>query len=62
MAAAFMGGVIEAAGSVFGPWLKKVTPRAGMLGTLAGIALAWIATVPLAEILSTKESGMCSIA
>ncbi len=50
LGAAFLGGIIEGLGSLVGPWLKKVTPRAGMLGTLAGIALVWIATVPLAEI------------
>ncbi len=50
IAAAFAGGVIEVAGSFFGPILKRITPRAGMLGTLAGIALVWIGTVPLAEI------------
>ena len=50
IAAAFCGGVIEAAGCLLGPLLKRVTPRAGMLGTLAGIALVWIAAVPLAEI------------
>jgi AGZA family xanthine/uracil permease-like MFS transporter len=50
MAAAFLGGVIEMLGSIVGPWLKRITPRAGMLGTLAGIAIVWIATVPLAKI------------
>jgi AGZA family xanthine/uracil permease-like MFS transporter len=50
IAAAFVGGVIEALGCLVGPLLKRITPRAGMLGTLAGIALVWIATVPLAEI------------
>jgi len=38
------------AGSFLGPLLKRITPRAGMLGTLAGIALVWIGTVPLAEV------------
>ena len=50
IAAAFAGGIIEVAGSFLGPILKRLTPRAGMLGTLAGIALVWIGTVPLAEI------------
>jgi len=62
MAAAFMGGIIELAGSLVGPWLKKVMPRAGMLGTLAGIALAWIATVPLAEIFEYPLIGFVSLA
>ncbi len=62
VAAAFIGGIIEMCGSVFGPYLKKVTPRAGMLGTLAGIALAWIATVPLAEIFEFPLIGFVSLA
>ena len=61
MAAAFVGGVIEAGGAVFGPWLKKHLPRAGMLGTLAGIALVWIATVPLAEVFEQPLIGFASL-
>ena len=61
MAAAFFGGILEAAGAVAGPWLKKHLPRAGMLGTLAGIALVWIATVPLAEIFEEPLVGFSSL-
>ena len=62
IAAAFLGGVLEALGSVIGPWLKKHLPRAGMLGTLAGIALVWIATVPLAEVFENPIVGFSSLA
>ncbi|MBT3222028.1 MAG: xanthine/uracil/vitamin C permease, partial [Proteobacteria bacterium] len=62
MAAAFIGGVIEAAGAVFGPLVKRITPRAGMLGTLAGIALVYIATVPLAEIVEMPLIGFPAMA
>jgi AGZA family xanthine/uracil permease-like MFS transporter len=62
MAAAFFGGILEAAGAVLGPWLKRHLPRAGMLGTLAGIALVWIATVPLAEIFEDPMVGFSSLA
>ena len=62
MAAAFFGGLLEAAGAVVGPWLKRHLPRAGMLGTLAGIALVWIATVPLAEIFENPIVGFSSLA
>ncbi|MFH2009234.1 MAG: xanthine/uracil/vitamin C permease [bacterium] len=62
IAAAFLGGVIELLGSLVGPWLKRVTPRAGMLGTLAGIALVWIAAVPMAEILEHPEVGLPAFA
>lgn len=62
MAAAFIGGIIEALGSVFGPFIKKITPRAAMLGTLAGISLTWIATVPLAEIFEHPMIGFPCLA
>jgi len=62
VASAFIGGVIEAIGSIFGPYLKKITPRAGMLGTLAGIAIVWIATVPMAEIFEDPVVGFVSLA
>ena len=61
LAAAFLGGVLEMAGSVVGPWLKRHLPRAGMLGTLAGIALVWIATVPLAEVFEHPMVGFASL-
>ncbi len=62
MAAALFGGILEAAGAVVGPWLKRHLPRAGMLGTLAGIALVWIATVPLAAIFEDPLVGFSSLA
>jgi len=62
VAAAFIGGAIEATGSVIGPLLKRITPRAGMLGTLAGIAVVWIATVPLAEIFEHAAVGFPALA
>ncbi|MCA9776380.1 MAG: xanthine/uracil/vitamin C permease [Candidatus Eremiobacteraeota bacterium] len=58
VAACFMGGAVECLGSLFGPTLKRITPRAGMLGTLAGIALVYIATVPLASILEHPLVGL----
>lgn len=62
IAAAFIGGIIEILGSVIGPLIKRVTPRAGMLGSLAGIALVFIATIPLAEIYEHPIIGFSSIA
>ncbi len=62
VAAAFIGGLIEASGALLGPLLKSLTPRAGMLGTLAGIALVWIATVPLAEIFEHAAIGFPALA
>lgn len=61
IAAAFLGGVIEASGAVLGRWLKQVTPRAGMLGTLAGIAIVYIAVVPMAEMMEHPLVGFAAL-
>ena len=62
IAAAFLGGILESSGAIFGRWLQKVTPRAGMLGTLAGIALVYIAVVPMAEIIEHPLIGFPALA
>ncbi len=61
IAAAFFGGIIEVFGSVLGPFLKRITPRAGMLGTLAGIAIVWIGTVPMAIVFENPLIGFVSL-
>ncbi len=40
--AAFIMGLIECAGAFVGAWIRRVTPRAALLSTLAGIALAFL--------------------
>lgn len=42
LAACFVSGVIETAGSLVGSWVRRVTPRAALLSALAGIALTFI--------------------
>jgi len=59
--AGFMGGIVATLGAIIGPWLKRVTPRAGMLGTLCGIALVFIGTVPLATIFENPFIGFASL-
>ncbi len=61
IAAAFIGGLVEMAGGLVGPWIKRHTPRAGMLGTLAGIAIVWIATIPFAEVMEHPLIGFISL-
>jgi adenine/guanine/hypoxanthine permease len=41
--AAFVMGLIECAGAMVGGWIRRYTPRAALLSTLAGIALAFLA-------------------
>jgi len=61
IAAGFVGGIVAAMGAIVGPFLKRVTPRAGMLGTLCGIALVFIGSVALAEILEHPIIGFTSL-
>jgi AGZA family xanthine/uracil permease-like MFS transporter len=42
----FIIGVIVLAGAFVGPWIRAHTPRAAMLGTLAGISIAFISLRP----------------
>ena len=46
LAWAFIIGVIVLAGVFVGPWIRTHTPRAAMLGTLAGISIAFISMRP----------------
>jgi len=62
IAAGVIGGLVEVFGAFVGPWLKRVTPRAGMLGTLSGIALVFIATVALARIYEDPLVGFTALA
>ena len=46
LAWAFIIGVIVLLGAFVGPTIRKYTPRAAMLGTLAGISIAFISMRP----------------
>ena len=59
--AGFMGGIVAAMGAIVGPWLKRITPRAGMLGTLCGIALMFIGAVPLSQIFEQPVIGFTAL-
>lgn len=49
LAWAFIIGIIVLLGAVFGPWVRKWTPRAAMLGALAGISITFISMSPAAQ-------------
>jgi adenine/guanine/hypoxanthine permease len=59
--AGFIGGIVAAMGAIVGPTLKRVTPRAGMLGTLCGIALVFIGSVPLAIVFESPIVGFAAM-
>lgn len=58
LAAAFLSGLIKVGGAFMGPWLERVIPRPGLLGTIAGVALVWIAMVPSAMIFTQPLIGL----
>ncbi|HEX7476864.1 MAG TPA: hypothetical protein VF331_03595 [Polyangiales bacterium] len=72
LAACFLCGAIELGGASVGEWVRRSTPRAALLSTLAGIAISFIAIdfavrtfemplvalLPLGVILTTYFSGV----
>lgn len=59
---AMIVGVIVLAGVIVGPTIRKYTPRAAMLGTLAGIAIAFIAMRPAYQMFDTAWIGVVCFA
>jgi len=53
LAAGFLGGVIEIVTSFFGDWVRRNTPRAALLSTLAGVAITFISMGFIFQIFST---------
>ena len=49
LAWAFVIGVIVLIGAFIGPFIRKITPRAALLGTLAGISVTFISMRPAAQ-------------
>ena len=49
-------------GGFIGPTIRKITPRAALLGSLAGIAITFIAMSPAAQIFSTPIIGVVCFA
>jgi len=58
LGAAFVGGLVEMSGALIGPWLQKITPQAGLLGTIAGVAIVWIAVIPSAIVFANPIIGL----
>ncbi len=58
----FIEGSVEVIGAFVAPWIKRVTPRAALLGTLAGISIAFISMQPAMQIMTTPWIGLVSFA
>ncbi len=58
LAWAFIEGAINLSGAFIAPYIRKLTPRAALLGTLAGVSIAFIALRPAQQILVTPGSAL----
>jgi AGZA family xanthine/uracil permease-like MFS transporter len=58
LAWAFVIGVIVLIGAFIGPFIRRITPRAAMLGTLAGISITFISMRPAAQIWEAAWIGL----
>src|SRR5271163_2064553 len=53
LVAGFIGGLVEIATSFFGAWLRRNTPRAALLSTLAGVGITFISMGFIFQIFSS---------
>ena len=60
--AIFVSGLFKMACSFGSNWVRRVVPRAGLLGSLTAVALVLISFLPLLEILRYPLVGMLSLA
>jgi AGZA family xanthine/uracil permease-like MFS transporter len=58
----FIEGSVEVVGAFIAPAIKRITPRAALLGTLAGISIAFISMRPAQQIWTTPWVGLVSLA
>ena len=62
LAWAFIIGVIVLFGAFVGPWILRWTPRAAMLGSLAGISITFISMRPAAQMWQAPWIGFVAFA
>src|SRR5262245_33556362 len=60
--AIFVSGIFKLACAFGSNWVRRAFPRAGLLGSLAAIALVIISFLPLVEILHSPIVGLVSLA
>ncbi|MDR6642483.1 AGZA family xanthine/uracil permease-like MFS transporter [Luteibacter sp. 1214] len=61
MASLVVMGVLKFVLSFFGAWVQRSVPRAGLLGSIAGIALVLMGLLPLVEILRVPVVGFAGL-
>ena len=62
LAWAFIEGLINISGAFVAPYIRRLTPRAALLGTLAGVSIAFIALRPAQQIFMTPFIGLIGLA
>jgi len=62
LAWAFIEGLINVSGAFVAPYIRKLTPRAALLGTLAGVSIAFIAVRPFQQIFTIPYIGLLGLA
>lgn len=58
----FIQGFILIGGGFVAPFIRRITPRAALLGTLAGVSIAFISMRPAMEIFMTSIIGLVCLA
>jgi AGZA family xanthine/uracil permease-like MFS transporter len=61
MATVVLMGVLKLILSFCGGWVQKIVPQAGLLGSLAGVGLALIGFIPLADIFGMPLVGLMAL-
>ena len=61
MATMVMVGIIKLALSFAGAWVQRIVPQAGLLGSIAGIAMTLIGFMPLVHVFSLPLVGLVSL-
>jgi AGZA family xanthine/uracil permease-like MFS transporter len=58
MATLFLIGIVKLILSFFGDWVSRMVPEAGLLGSLAGVGITFLALVPLEHMFGLPIVGM----
>ncbi|MFO1526569.1 MAG: hypothetical protein U1F16_11425 [Turneriella sp.] len=58
MATLFLIGIVKLIFSFFGDWVARMVPEAGLLGSLAGVGITFLALVPLEHMFGLPIVGM----
>ncbi|WP_428486552.1 hypothetical protein [Rhodopila sp.] len=58
----FIQSFVLMAGGFIGPYIRKITPRAALLGSLAGISITFISMSPAAQVFTTPVIGIICFA